>query len=51
MNIWQAITLVFLFVAMFVQDIAAKVAKKAAPVKHAAKKGQSSKKAKVVVEE
>jgi len=48
MNIWQTITLVFLFVAMFVQEIATKVTKKAAPVKHTTKKGQSSKKSKVV---
>jgi hypothetical protein len=34
MNIWQGIVLVFLIIAMFVQDIATKAAaKKAAPAK------------------
>ena len=38
MNIWQGIVLAFLIIAMFVQDIATKATKKAAPAKKATKK-------------
>ena len=55
MNIWQGIVLVFLIVAMFIQDIAAKATKKAEPAKKPApapkkveKKSEKSSKKKVV---
>jgi Na+-transporting methylmalonyl-CoA/oxaloacetate decarboxylase gamma subunit len=55
MNIWQGFVLIFLIIAMFVQDIAAKVTKKAEPAKKPApapkkveKKSEKTSKKKVV---
>ncbi len=54
MNIFKLLALVFLFITMFVQDVLAKTAKKASPVKKLAKKAGKAvvkKAAKVVADD
>lgn len=50
MNMWQTLTLLFIFITLFIQDVMGKAAKKVAkPVKKAAKPaGKASKKKKIV---